>query len=124
VQATSPAELLITLINFLALGAFAVYCALTALTDSAAKKREKALPRAVAGAVIFLICALIQSRGDWRVLWVVLPISLVVWLNIRNTYYCEKCNSASYNHGWIRPLRFCPRCGAELRRPAAKDGVE
>jgi len=58
------------------------------------------------------------------ILWkqyIVLPVFvgmgvLITVLNVRNTFYCDKCGQRSLSQKWFSSASFfCPHCGHQLR---------
>jgi hypothetical protein len=94
---------------------FGLHCWLRDRRESATIKRQKALPRAMTLACIFVAYAFLQTGCNYRVLWIIAPVAMIIWVNMRNTKYCDKCNATIYNHNWItETISYCPRCGASL----------
>jgi hypothetical protein len=92
--------------------------------ETAEVKRRKALPRSVVAGGIFVVFCILATR-DWRAVWVVLPVSLILWLTNRYTVYCDKCQRTSYNRNWFVTMSACPKCGAEIKHiPGSKAWVE
>ena len=52
----------------------------------------------------------IRGKMPW---FFALLIVLIIFLNIRNTQFCPRCNATLYAHGYSRP-QFCYKCGAKL----------
>jgi hypothetical protein len=84
--------------------------------ESAAIKRSQAVRRATFAGSLFVAFCFLMSGGDWRVLWVALPVVLILWLTLRNTKYCDKCNATLHNHNWSTSMLFCPKCGSKLEQ--------
>jgi hypothetical protein len=41
--------------------------------------------------------------------------ALITWLNVRSTYYCDKCGKPSLNPYWFANSAYhCPKCGNKL----------
>jgi hypothetical protein len=67
------------------------------------------------GAMFFLLIAL--SMGASPSLLLFAPfIALIVYLNIRNTTFCEACGKSVYNYFLVSRPEYCARCGARLPR--------
>jgi hypothetical protein len=60
-----------------------------------------------------VVFCLLATR-DRRAIWEVFPVSLILWLTHRNTRYCDQFNASIYNRNMLRPVLFCPKCGAKL----------
>jgi hypothetical protein len=41
--------------------------------------------------------------------------ALIVYLNVRNTFYCESCGKRSTSHNWFTRSFHCPHCGHKLQ---------
>ena len=89
--------------------------------ETASAKKAHAVRNAALAAAVFVAFAFIAFKGNWRVLWIVFPVALICWLNLRNTYFCTKCNRTAYNHRWLSAMTFCPQCGGKLD-PALTEG--
>jgi len=72
-----------------------------------------------AGAIFFLfVCASVVGGFPATVLFMAVPaITLITWLNLRFTNFCDGCNRMIYNQIWWRRIRFCPHCGVPLAKP-------
>jgi hypothetical protein len=59
----------------------------------------------------------LQSRS-WAcldILFFEVPaITLISYLKIRSTKFCDKCSATLFNRNLFTPMRFCSKCGAEL----------
>ena len=41
-------------------------------------------------------------------------VSLISWLNIRQTKFCDECSSTMFSHNWFSKIKYCSKCGAAL----------
>ena len=41
-------------------------------------------------------------------------IVLIMYLNIRNTIFCDACGKVTYFNMWFSKIEYCARCGAKL----------
>lgn len=65
------------------------------------------------GAMFFFLIAL--SGMPWPVLLIFGAfIALIIYLNIRNTTFCEACGRTVYNNMWFSRIEYCAKCGAKL----------
>jgi len=65
------------------------------------------------GATFFLLAVL--SMGASPALLLFAPvIAVIVYLNIRNTTFCDACGKAVYNYFLATKPEYCARCGARL----------
>ncbi|MFN2596360.1 MAG: hypothetical protein ABR563_04145 [Pyrinomonadaceae bacterium] len=65
------------------------------------------------GAMFFFLIAL--SGMPWFILLIFGAfIALIMYLNIRNTNFCEACGRTIYNYMWLDKAEYCAKCGAKL----------
>lgn len=56
-----------------------------------------------------------RSLEDWSMLAAEAPIvAIITYLNIKLTRFCDNCGSTLIPQIRWTPIRFCPKCGAEL----------
>ena len=67
------------------------------------------------GATFFLLVALSMGASSSLVLFGAF-IAVIIYLNIRNTTFCEACGKSVYNHFLATKPEYCARCGARLPR--------
>jgi hypothetical protein len=49
-------------------------------------------------------------------------VSLISYLNIKMTKFCDRCGATLINSNWFSPMRFCSKCGAALdNKPEGPD---
>jgi hypothetical protein len=55
--------------------------------------------------------------APWQVvLFFILPaVSLITFLNIRNTTFCDNCGRTVFNNTWFSKAEYCAKCGAKLK---------
>ncbi len=83
---------------------------------NAALKRRLFPPFIVIIGVIFGCFIAYISHAYLQVLFLAIPtISLISFLNIRQTRFCDACGRTLYKQPLFSRPQFCPRCGAELR---------
>ncbi|HEX8392442.1 MAG TPA: hypothetical protein VF665_08815 [Longimicrobium sp.] len=78
---------------------------------TAAEKRRAHRMVTVAAAVIFggFVLFMLPEAA-----FLMVPaLSLITWLNLRNTLFCDQCGKMVTQHPFQR-VGFCPRCGAPL----------
>ncbi len=82
---------------------------------NAALKR-RIFPGFVVGVgVVFGCFVAYMSRGHLQVLFVAVPmITLITFLNLRKTRFCDSCGRTLYQQPIFSSSQFCPRCGAQL----------
>ena len=82
-------------------------------TDGGRKRRIHRWMVAAYGTTYFLLIAL--SIGPSPVLlFFGAFIALIIYLNIRNTTFCDACGRTVYNHMWLGKADYCAKCGAKL----------
>lgn len=67
--------------------------------------------------VFSTLLAVIGSKTWWSlgVLFITVPaVTLISYLNLKMTKFCDKCGATLINSNWLSALRFCSKCGAEL----------
>jgi hypothetical protein len=65
------------------------------------------------GATMFLLIAL-SIDASLALLLFGPVIALIIYLNIRNTTFCESCGKSVYNHFLATKPEYCARCGERL----------
>ena len=82
-----------------------------------AKKRWSDRLSIVASVIFFaFIYTQFASAKDAFPIFIMGPaLALITWLNVRNTYYCEKCGKRSLDRNWFGGTYCCPNCGNKLR---------
>jgi hypothetical protein len=84
------------------------------LSRNAALKRA-VFPWVVIGAgVLFAFFAVLVSGEMWMLAAAIPAVTLISFVNIRMTKFCDACGATLYNHAWFTRLRFCFKCGASL----------
>jgi drug/metabolite transporter (DMT)-like permease len=85
--------------------------------------KRKWFPRyVILAGVLFVffptVISFLQSRSWGAVLGILFlfipAVSVISYLNIRFTKFCDKCGAAIYAYNWFSPIKFCSRCGAAL----------
>jgi hypothetical protein len=55
----------------------------------------------------------------WRqpfVMFIFLPfLGLIIYLNLRFTFFCDACGKTSHSQQWFSSSYHCPSCGHKLR---------
>ena len=73
---------------------------------------------AIAAGVIFIgvvILLLISWKQYLSIpVWMVL-VAGIIFLTIRNTYFCSTCDKRSRSNDWFGKSYHCPHCGHRLR---------
>jgi hypothetical protein len=41
-------------------------------------------------------------------------VVLIIYLNIRNTTFCDACGRTVHNQMWLGRIEYCAKCGAKL----------
>jgi hypothetical protein len=67
----------------------------------------------VAFGIMFLAFTEWMMQGKLP-LFFVAALIVIMYLNFRNTQFCERCGATIYSRGFTRS-KFCPTCGAPLR---------
>jgi len=68
----------------------------------------------VGGGVLFVGFVLLLSGQPMFLIIVIPGVTLITYLNIRNTKFCESCGRTVYNHMWFSKIEYCAKCGAKL----------
>ncbi|WP_422929217.1 hypothetical protein [Singulisphaera sp. PoT] len=83
----------------------------------------------ILGSVLFVFFATTLSvinRPSWSTLSILLFLvpacSLIAYLNLKLTRFCEGCGATVFNQNGFVPLNFCPKCGAKLVGPKVLEG--
>lgn len=117
--ATSLTDLLLAGLAFgIPLIAVLVWIRVSSRETAETKRRETWL-RPFGAVPIFVVLAVITTR-NWRAIWVAVPATIVILLNIRATKFCDKCNKTTYDQS--RSMAFCPYCGAPFAECVKKCG--
>ena len=68
----------------------------------------------LAGVLFTLFVGIGES---WQVvLFFILPsVSLITFLNIKNTTFCDNCGRTIFNNAWFSKAEYCAKCGAKLK---------
>ena len=86
------------------------------LNRDAALKRRIFPIFVISVGVVFGCFVAYMSRGYLQVLFVAIPmISLITFLNLRKTRFCDACGRTLYQQPIFSRSQFCPRCGAQLK---------
>jgi hypothetical protein len=64
--------------------------------------------------MFFFLVAPGSESPPFVLLFVAAAIALVVFLNLRNTIYCNDCGKVYYHQGWFNRVKYCAKCGAKL----------
>ncbi len=76
-------------------------------------KRKLWAPFTIGSAILFVLFSSLLLRG--RLPWFFYPfVVLIVFLNLRNTRFCETCGSMQTSRDLISRPRFCQKCGHDL----------
>lgn len=68
----------------------------------------------VAVGLIFLGFTEWLTQGKLPLIFVAVLV-LIMYMNFRNTLFCERCGATIYSRGFTRS-KFCPKCGAPLQQ--------
>ena len=82
-----------------------------------AKKRWSDRLSISAGIIFFafLFTQFSPTKGSF-VLFIMGPaLALITWLNVRNTYFCDKCGKRGLARNWFGDTYYCPHCGNKLK---------
>jgi hypothetical protein len=60
-----------------------------------------------------IFAVFVEWTNRWQLSIFVFLIPVIVFLNIRNTQFCPRCNATLHAQGFSRS-DFCRKCGAEL----------
>jgi hypothetical protein len=63
----------------------------------------------------FLWTQFAPTKGSFALFIMGPALALITWLNIRNTYFCDKCSKRSYDRNWFANTYCCPNCGNKLK---------
>jgi hypothetical protein len=84
-----------------------------------AKEKKKWADRAVIVSGVFVIGFSCFMLVMWKhYFWLPIAIGagvLISYLNIRNTFYCDRCGKRSFCQIWFSDTFHCPHCGNKLR---------
>ena len=68
--------------------------------------------------VVFATSIMAFSANSLEILgmlaFIILITSIISYLNIKMTRFCDKCGATLVNQNWFVAMKFCPKCGAEL----------
>lgn len=67
----------------------------------------------VYGTMFFFLIALSMGPSLFLLLFGA-AIVLIMYLNIRNTIFCDACGKVTYLNMWFSKIEYCARCGAKL----------
>jgi hypothetical protein len=96
---------------------------LSRIRDHARKRKVFAWETVIAG-VIFSGFLVVSMRGDPIVLVGIAMVALITALNLALTRFCPRCAAWNYNWTWVLPMRYCRRCGADLRTGRRGEGIQ
>ena len=65
------------------------------------------------GTMFFFLTAL-GMGPSFFLLIIGAAIVLIMYLNIRNTIFCDACGKTTYINTWFSRIEYCARCGAKL----------
>ena len=88
--------------------------------DLAATRRNQALGVILTNAsfVIVMVTTSWLVSGSWKAMQVlclmVLPVSLISYVNIKYVKLCVVCGHFSYDNDWTGCMTSCRKCGAKL----------
>jgi phosphatidylserine synthase len=70
----------------------------------------------ILGGVIFLIFILsFLWKQPIELLFAAAALVFIIWLQIRNTFYCDNCGKRSQRSNWFASTYHCPYCGHKLK---------
>jgi len=73
----------------------------------------------ISGGIIFGAFTTVVFALWGRLLFslIVLPfLALIMWLNLRSTFFCDSCGKMTVNQFWFSSFEFCPKCGKKLTK--------
>jgi hypothetical protein len=82
-----------------------------------AKKRWSDRLSIIAGIIFFafLFTQFSPTKGSFGLFIMGPAIALITWLNVRNTYFCDKCGKRSLDRNWFGDTYSCPHCGNKIK---------
>jgi len=82
-----------------------------------AKKRWSDRLSILAGIIFFafLFTQFSPTKGSFGLFIMGPALALITWLNVRNTYFCDKCGKRSLDRNWFGDTYCCPYCGNKLK---------
>jgi uncharacterized protein (DUF983 family) len=88
------------------------------------RKRKAFVWITVLGGVVFSGFLLISLRGDPFAFVAIAMVALITALNLALNRFCPRCAAWNYNWTWVMPMKYCRRCGADLRTGGRGEGVQ
>jgi len=64
---------------------------------------------------IFLLAISISWKQPAALLIFTPALAFIIWLQIRNTFYCDNCGKKSQRSNWFASTYHCPYCGHKLQ---------
>ncbi len=62
------------------------------------------------GSIVFISFGWFIGGSNDSLFFIVPFVSLITFLNIRNTKFCDNCGKTIYNRAWFQSLKECPKC--------------
>lgn len=82
-----------------------------------AKLKRKVFPWFISGIGILFVGFIVLEGFPAMALYVAVPgIIAVSLINVLVTKFCDRCGRTITNPDWFSPMRYCPKCGADLRK--------
>jgi hypothetical protein len=74
--------------------------------------------------VVFVLGMAFLTDTQWRTpglaisffALLVASVSLIAWLNIRFTKFCDSCGAMLVNTNWFQKFEFCQKCGTRFNQ--------
>jgi phosphatidylserine synthase len=116
-DAHSNSPPLIFIIYFIVLIAFAIGSTLWIRRQPTPQLKKQCSNKiSILGGVIFLIFILaFLWKQPVELLFAAPALVFIVWLQIRNTFYCDNCGKRSQPSNWFASTYHCPYCGHKLK---------
>jgi hypothetical protein len=94
---------------------------------SVADKRKWHPRLSIGAGMLFVVCVLgisFLTDTQWRTPGLAISflalllagVSLITWLNIKFTKFCDSCSATIVNTNWFQKIEFCQKCGARLNQ--------
>lgn len=84
------------------------------LSRNAALKRRVWPYVSVATGLVFVGFAVTMGFPQQGLLLMVPFVALITLLNVRATKFCDACGKTVRDQNLFSPMKFCPKCGAQL----------
>jgi hypothetical protein len=90
------------------------------LSRNATLKRRLMVPIAVISAIYFLAFVYTVGAPQFVFYFIVPAVFVISILNILSTKFCDGCGRTLYRQPILRPMSYCPYCGAKLQESTSR----